>query len=64
MMEPNDYEKVKITINFGSSVQIILHSDSRKSQIYCFDVSFSKWSLKFTDSCSQAAKLVFIQKRK
>lgn len=56
MMEHNDYEKVKMNINFCSSLQTILHSDS-KSQIHCFHVSFSKWSLKFTDSCSQAAKL-------
>lgn len=62
-MEHNDYE-VKMNICFGSSLQTILHSDSKKSQIYYFHVCFSKWSLKFTDSCSQAAKLVFIQKRK
>lgn len=53
-----------MNINFCSSLQIILYSDSKKSQIHGFHVSFSKSSLKFTDSCSQAAKLVFIQKRK
>lgn len=63
MMKHSDYEKVKMHINFRRSLQTILHRDS-KSQIHCFHVSFSKWSLKFTDSCSEAAKLFFIQKRK
>lgn len=36
----------------------------QKSPVRCFHVSFSKRSLKFRDSFSQVAKLMFIQKRK
>lgn len=36
MMEHNDYEKVKMNINFCSSLQTILHSESKRVKYTVF----------------------------